>query len=120
MAKNKRNSRVSFHLRAVDALGKALTDHGHKWSERERRLYENSTELLTRKIKNTNHVPKNQWRKWTPTGQDTFNEVFWMMYQNSHVFDHPDMTLKPADMPKDHWKTVCWNAAWVAAGAATE
>jgi hypothetical protein len=33
-------------LEALDAMGVALADHGHNWTEKERRLYEDSVSLL--------------------------------------------------------------------------
>lgn len=38
---------VSPILMALDALGVALADHGHTWTDRERNLYETAVEYLT-------------------------------------------------------------------------
>ena len=61
---------------------------------------------------NRYHVPVKAWKHWSPAGRQRFNEVYSSMRDQS-LFCHPKM---PA-LSKAHWKTICWNAAWVAATA---
>lgn len=64
-------------------------------------------------MKNRNRVPTKQWRKWSAKAHDVFNEVY------SFAYDNPDLMTHPAaPKPKPlYWKTVAWNAAWIAADA---
>lgn len=39
--------KVQVVIKALDALALALTDHNHKWTNGERRLYERATKILT-------------------------------------------------------------------------
>jgi hypothetical protein len=65
------------------------------------------------KAKNLNRVPKKQWRRWSGTARNIFNDVYSFMMKNPTNMLHPK-----AEKPKDvHWKTTCWNAAWIAADA---
>jgi hypothetical protein len=60
-------------------------------------------------IPNLHKVPVKAWRKFGKRGQRLFNDVFEELLATP--WGHPKMPkLKP-----DHWKTLCWNAAWVAA-----
>lgn len=56
-------------------------------------------------------VPKKQWNKWPDASRRIFNYVFYTMIHNQKLFSHP----KAERVPADHWRTVCWNAAWEAA-----
>lgn len=70
---------------------------------------------LGRPVSNRNKVPVRQWRKWSRLAQKVFNNVFESMRPSRQfAFHHPDAKLLPAE----HWKTVRWNAAWIAASAA--
>lgn len=37
-------------VEAIDALAKALDSHGHRWTEKERRLYEKASAMLRKTI----------------------------------------------------------------------
>ena len=60
-----------------------------------------------------NRVPKKQWRTWSLQARRVFNDTY------SFIHDNPDLMQHPAaPKPKPfHWKTVAWNAAWIAADA---
>jgi hypothetical protein len=60
-------------------------------------------------------VPLSQWRKWTPEARAVFNEVNGRMRDNQKLVTHPDAKA----MPPAQWETIAWNAAWLAADAAT-
>jgi hypothetical protein len=64
--------------------------------------------------KNCNRVPKRQWAKWSEESRAAFNEVYGFMTVNPRLMSHPQM----APMDVEHWSTICWNAAWLAADAA--
>ena len=64
-------------------------------------------------IKNTFRVPVKQWRRWSATARAVFNRTYDFVHDNQGLMTHPKMSaIKPA-----HWKTVAWNAAWIAADA---
>lgn len=58
-------------------------------------------------------VPAKQWRRWSGHARCVFNKVFATMAQQG-LFAHP----KALPVPRAHWRTTRWNAAWVAADAA--
>lgn len=58
-------------------------------------------------------VPMRQWRKWDAGSRKVFNEVYSSMNRSQGIFTHP----KQEQMPRQQWKTICWNAAWTAASA---
>jgi hypothetical protein len=60
---------------------------------------------------NRHRVAKSQWRKWSGQARDLFNSMYETMKKNQSLFHHPDQE----HLPKKHWETVCWNAAWIAA-----
>ena len=61
-------------------------------------------------------VPVKQWRKWSEAARAVFNRVHDFVVENPTLMSHPKAgSLKPA-----HWKTIAWNAAWVAAAAVDE
>ena len=64
-------------------------------------------------MKNQNRVPAKQWRKWTARARRVFNETYKFIHNNPDLMTHPDA---PPPRPF-HWKTVAWNAAWIAADA---
>lgn len=68
-------------------------------------------------VKNKYRVPKSQWNKWRfGSARQIFNEVYWFALGNQQLLTHPKMPLaKP-----DHWKTIAWNVAWIAADAALD
>lgn len=63
---------------------------------------------------NLYHVPGSIWRKWSVRARTVFNLVYSTMRPNQSLFVHP----KAAPVPREHWNTVAWNAAWCAARAA--
>jgi hypothetical protein len=64
-----------------------------------------------KKTINKNRVPQKQWRKWSEAARAAFNDLYAMIYENQKLITHPRMEkIKAA-----HWKTVAWNAAWLAA-----
>lgn len=66
-------------------------------------------------IRNRYKVAVSKWRQWTRSGRMTFNYVYGLMYGDQSLFIHPKAVVqKPA-----YWKTTCWNAAWMAADAAS-
>lgn len=62
---------------------------------------------------NIYNVPNRAWRKWNQQSRYIFNEVFNQMGDQT-VVKHPGA----ARMADEHWKTIRWNAAWLAADAA--
>lgn len=70
---------------------------------------------MTVNIKNKNRVPLKQWRKWGVHARDVFNQTYAFIHDNPRLMTHPKMTkVKP-----EHWKTIAWNAGWIAADAVT-
>lgn len=64
-------------------------------------------------MKNLNRVPKKQWRKWSKVAKTAFNRTYTFMFYNQKVVTHPKMeNINPRQ-----WKTIAWNAAWIAADA---
>jgi hypothetical protein len=63
---------------------------------------------------NTYKVPKKQWKKWNDAARAVFNETYYTILHNPDVMTHP----KQKKIPAEHWNTLAWNAAWVAADAA--
>lgn len=61
---------------------------------------------------NLYHVPLKQWKRWDAGARQVFNEV----YSSMRLFLHP----KQDSPSRSHWKTTCWNAAWIAASAAKD
>ena len=61
-------------------------------------------------------VPKKMWLKFKANGQKVFNEVMEQSFTNQTLTTHPESE----GMPKEQWKTICWNiscyAAWAVAG----
>lgn len=62
-------------------------------------------------MKNRYKVPIKQWRYWGERAQATFCEVYSLMMQRQELFTHPQAIKQKAQ----HWKTVAWNTAWIAA-----
>lgn len=63
--------------------------------------------------RNVNRVPKKQWAKWSAVARRVFNGVYRFIANNPDLMSHP----KAARPHPFHWKTVSWNAAWLAADA---
>lgn len=69
---------------------------------------------LGQPVKNKNKVPVVQWRKWSNHAKRIFNDVFYSMRPSmQRTLNHPEAFA----MPKEHWATLRWNAAWLAASA---
>lgn len=66
-------------------------------------------------MRNVHKVQLKQWRKWSPEARGVFNYVYGVMVADQRIFLHP----KSKGQSKLHWKTTAWNAAWIAADAAT-
>lgn len=64
-------------------------------------------------IKNVNRVPKNAWSKWSKEARTIFNRCYDFFMGNQEIVNHP----KAPKLPPVQWKTVSWNAAWIAADA---
>ena len=65
---------------------------------------------------NQHKVPVKKWRKWSDQARAVFNELYGTMRANQKLFLHPKAEAVSAQL----WKTVCWNAAWIAADAVDE
>ena len=63
---------------------------------------------------NLYRVPVRKWVKWGPMARQVFNEVYSAMSRNQRLFLHP----QAEKVSKRLWRTVAWNAAWIAADAA--
>lgn len=64
-------------------------------------------------VPNHYKVQKKKWDKWTKNARGIFNAVYSAMTRNQELFNHP----KAEKLPKAQWRTVAWNAAWLAADA---
>ena len=62
---------------------------------------------------NVNRVPKKQWAKWSKEAKAIFNRCYDFFMGNQKTMNHP----KALKQPNAHWRTVAWNAAWIAADA---
>lgn len=66
-----------------------------------------------KKVQNRYRVPVKQWRKWSELARLSFNRSYSFIHDNQSIIIHPKAkTAKPAE-----WKTIAWNAAWIAADA---
>jgi hypothetical protein len=65
-------------------------------------------------VKNKYKVPVRLWKSFGILGQKVFNETFQVTFDMTHQTNmtHP----KQIKLPKEQWKTLCWNfschAAW--------
>ena len=63
-------------------------------------------------VQNRNKVPKKQWTKWNQKEiRLMFNGLYESMMNDPELFKHP----KAEPMAPKYWKTISWNAAWIAA-----
>lgn len=60
---------------------------------------------------NIHGVSKRQWKKWTVSGRNIFNDLMGASVDNQNLFHHP----KATHLEWKHWYTVAWNHAWLAA-----
>lgn len=63
--------------------------------------------------KNVNRVPKKKWTKWSKAAREVFNRCYAFFIGKQEIMNHP----KAKKLPTEHWRTVAWNAAWIAADA---
>lgn len=61
--------------------------------------------------KNAYKVPVKKWRKWSELARRVFNLHFYELKENQSILTHPQCDTMSARM----WRTVAWNAAWLAA-----
>ncbi len=61
-------------------------------------------------------VPLAKWRQWDERAQRTFNGLFDDMKSNQHLFLHPQQEA----LSNQKWRTVAWNASWIAADYACD
>ncbi len=64
-------------------------------------------------VENEYNVPTDKWDKLSEEQRSRFNTVYSSMRLSPSLFTHPNAVTVPAE----HWTTIAWNAAWVAAGA---
>lgn len=64
-------------------------------------------------MENTNKVNRKVWKSWGEVGQAIFNQTYEWLVSNQALTIHP----KQPPLPGEQWKTIAWNAAWVAADA---
>lgn len=64
-------------------------------------------------MKNTQHVPIKQWRKWSDTARRVFNSLY-VQIRDNHEILFPKSAHK---LTKTAVKIIAWNSAWVAADA---
>ena len=70
---------------------------------------------MGRPVHNRHKVPKVQWDLWSNHARKVFNTLYHSMRPSMQfAFTHP----QAAPIPKKHWETTRWNAAWEAAEAA--
>lgn len=62
-------------------------------------------------------VSARMWKRWGVEGQRVFNNLYRMMISNQKLFMHLSVSQF---LPRVHWKTVAWNAAWIAACEASK
>lgn len=65
--------------------------------------------------KNTYGVSKRSWSSWTLVGKHVFNKTFISLMENQEVFNHPEHLKENGTMLDKHWRTVAFNAAYIAA-----
>ena len=59
---------------------------------------------------NVNGVPKKVWKRWSLAQRAVFNHMYLAM-DNQMCLRHPKSPM----VPDEQWKTIRWNAAWLAA-----
>lgn len=65
-------------------------------------------------IQNLHGVHKEKWRKWSPEAQAIFNGLYEDIERVGQCcFLHPNTVAR--NLSPDEFKTVAWNAAWLAA-----
>jgi len=51
------------------------------------------------------------WDNWDDLQRSLFNSLYERMLKSPWAFTHPEAVK----IPREHWKTTAWNAAWMAA-----
>jgi hypothetical protein len=70
---------------------------------------------LGRKVKNRFKVPVKMWNRWSNHARRVFNQVHLELRPSMQTMVmHPQAPV----LHLEHWKTIRWNAAWLAANAA--
>lgn len=64
-------------------------------------------------VENVARVPQKQWRRWSPNARAVFNALY-TATADQEIITHP----KAPVLADDHWLTIRWNMAWLAADAA--
>jgi hypothetical protein len=67
-------------------------------------------------VRNKYNVSKKTWARWKHPARAIFNELYGVMMKNHWVFRRPDSP----PITRKAWRTVCWNAAFVAADFASK
>ena len=72
----------------------------------------NARRIMRMTVPNTNKVPKKQWTKWNKKEvRLMFNGLYKEMMDEPQNFQHH----KAVQLEGTYWKTVAWNASWIAA-----
>lgn len=64
-------------------------------------------------IRNRYAVQSKRWNKWSRAARSTFNDVFRLLLNQETANSAPDAPT----VPREAWRTIAWNAAWIAADA---
>lgn len=67
-------------------------------------------------MRNRYKVPKRQWARWTDNARNVFNTLYGVMIADPGNYQHP----KATPVPRAHWRTTAWNAAFIAACSVAE
>jgi hypothetical protein len=67
----------------------------------------------TPSTQNRYKVPSRQWSRWSQIARRVFNGTYKAMQGPSTAYMHPDAPPQR----RVWWRTVAWNAAWLAADA---
>lgn len=62
---------------------------------------------------NKYNVAARKWRNWPDICQRVFNETYESISLNQSIMTHPSAK----EQAPEHWDTVAWNGAWLAADA---
>ena len=73
------------------------------------------TLAFSERTENIHKVQSRTWRKWNNQARFIFNTVYGQM-------EYQDVVIHPKSFPvnEEYWKTIRWNAAWLAADAAMD
>lgn len=62
-------------------------------------------------MRNRYKVSKRQWARWGSNARNVFNTTYGTMQRSQALFTAP----ATATLPRVQWKTIAWNAAFIAA-----